>query len=56
MSVTGNQYGRPISGQSEIVGSSRAGVQAKWQTKEGVFVEPSELPLQQRIFHDGSEL
>ncbi|KAB7495865.1 Stromal cell-derived factor 2-like protein 1 [Armadillidium nasatum] len=56
LSVTTQQYGRPISGQSEIVGAHRAGVQGKWQAMEGIFIEPTSIPLHQRSFHDGSEL
>ena len=44
LGVTGNQYGRPISGQSEVVGLVRQGMQTKWQAMEGVFVGQSELP------------
>lgn len=56
LGVTGQQYGRPINGQNEVVGLSRPGVQAKWQTMEGVFINPSQFSDDSRIFHDPSEL
>lgn len=56
LGVTGQQYGRPIHGQNEVVGLARPGVQAKWQTMEGVFINPEDLSDDSRIFHDPSEL
>ena len=46
----------PISGQNEVVGLHRSGVQAKWQVMEGVFLKQTELPEPSRHFHDSSEL
>ncbi|XP_018012580.1 stromal cell-derived factor 2 [Hyalella azteca] len=45
LGVTGQQYGRPINGQSEVVGLTRSGPQTNWQSMEGVFVQRSELPV-----------
>ncbi|XP_071550076.1 stromal cell-derived factor 2-like [Panulirus ornatus] len=56
LGVTGQQYGRPIHGQNEVVGLARPGVQAKWQTMEGVFINPSDFSEDSRIYHDPSEL
>lgn len=56
LGVTGQQYGRPIHGQNEVVGLARPGVQAKWQTMEGVFINPSHFSEDSRIYHDSSEL
>ncbi|KAK4310163.1 hypothetical protein Pmani_018251 [Petrolisthes manimaculis] len=56
LGVTGQQYGRPIHGQNEVVGLTRSGVQARWQTMEGVFINPSEFSDDSRLFHDPSEL
>lgn len=53
--MTGQQYGRPIHGQNEVVGLNRPGVQAKWLTMEGVFINPSDPNEDSRIFHDPSE-
>lgn len=55
LGVTGQQYGRPIHGQNEVVGLNRPGVQAKWLTMEGVFINPSDPNEDNRIFHDPSE-
>lgn len=54
LGVTSQQYGRPINGQSEVVGLPRSGVQAKWQAMEGVFVQRSELPVADS--HEHTEL
>ncbi|XP_037785078.1 stromal cell-derived factor 2-like [Penaeus monodon] len=56
LGVTGQQYGRPIHGQNEVVGLSRPGVQAKWQTMEGVFIKSTDFSEDVRVFHDPSEL
>lgn len=40
---SGRTFGRPISGQGEIVGvSSQYGSYTDWQAKEGLFVHPSD--------------
>uniref|UniRef100_A0A2P2I1F1 Stromal cell-derived factor 2-like n=1 Tax=Hirondellea gigas TaxID=1518452 RepID=A0A2P2I1F1_9CRUS len=51
LGVTTQTYGRPISGQSEVVGLMRQGVQTKWQTMEGVFIMQSELPTPKLYEH-----
>ncbi|KAK7071750.1 Stromal cell-derived factor 2-like protein [Halocaridina rubra] len=56
LGVTGNQYGRPIFGQNEVVGLPRPGVQGKWQTMEGVYISPSSFSEDSRVFHDPTEL
>lgn len=38
LATSGQQYGRPISGQHEIVGVSSPGNSALWRTAEGVFM------------------
>jgi len=43
LSASGNTYGRPISGQMEIVGLSDPDSSSYWQTMEGVFVHPTEV-------------
>jgi len=43
LSASGNTYGRPISGQMEIVGLSQSDSSSYWQTMEGVFVHPTEF-------------
>ncbi|XP_059049550.1 stromal cell-derived factor 2 [Achroia grisella] len=50
---SGRTFGRPISGQGEIVGiSSQYGAYTDWQAKEGLFVHPSDpLPHQQHAIH-----
>lgn len=56
LGVTGQQYGRPIHGQNEVVGLPRPGVQAKWQTMEGVYINPVSFSQDSRLFHDPAEL
>ncbi|XP_013196179.2 stromal cell-derived factor 2 [Amyelois transitella] len=48
---SGRTFGRPISGQGEIVGvNSQYGAYTDWQAKEGLFVHPSDpLPHQHAI-------
>ncbi|CAH0406104.1 unnamed protein product [Chilo suppressalis] len=50
---SGRTFGRPISGQGEIVGiNSQYGAYTDWQAKEGLFVHPSDpLPHQQHAIH-----
>ncbi|XP_026764667.1 stromal cell-derived factor 2 [Galleria mellonella] len=50
---SGRTFGRPISGQGEIVGvTSQYGAYTDWQAKEGLFVHPSDpLPHQQHAIH-----
>ncbi|CAL8266261.1 unnamed protein product [Merluccius merluccius] len=42
LSVTGEQYGRPIHGQREVHAMTGPGPHSLWRAMEGVFVKPSE--------------
>ncbi|MBN3320999.1 SDF2 factor, partial [Atractosteus spatula] len=44
LSVTGEQYGRPIHGQREVHAMRQASQHNYWRAMEGVFVKPSEVP------------
>ncbi|XP_068600688.1 stromal cell-derived factor 2 [Brachionichthys hirsutus] len=44
LSVTGEQYGRPIHGQREVHAMSHLSQHSLWKTMEGVFMKPSESP------------
>ncbi|XP_046967199.1 stromal cell-derived factor 2 [Vanessa cardui] len=50
---SGRTFGRPISGQGEIVGvTSQYGAYTDWQVQEGLFVHPSDiLPHLQNAIH-----
>ncbi|CAF1633527.1 unnamed protein product [Didymodactylos carnosus] len=39
--LTGDTYGRPISGQKEICAYQNMNSQNIWRTEEGVFIRPS---------------
>ncbi|KAI1708237.1 MIR domain-containing protein [Ditylenchus destructor] len=42
LATSGQQYGRPISGQREVVGrSSSSGYDALWTTAEGIYIKSS---------------
>ncbi|XP_006032925.1 stromal cell-derived factor 2 [Alligator sinensis] len=43
LSVTGEQYGRPIHGQKEVHGMSYSNQNNYWKVMEGIFMKPSEL-------------
>ncbi|KAM9004383.1 stromal cell-derived factor 2 isoform X1 [Sarcophilus harrisii] len=43
LSVTGEQYGRPISGQKEVHGMTQQNQNNYWRAMEGIFMKPSEL-------------
>ena len=45
LTVTGRTYGRPISGQMEIVGTKYPDASAYWRTEDGVYVKPVEDSL-----------
>ncbi|KAK1891954.1 Stromal cell-derived factor 2-like protein 1 [Dissostichus eleginoides] len=45
LSVTGEQYGHPIRGQREVHGMSSANQNNWWRSMEGVFLQPSQMPL-----------
>ncbi|MBN3299773.1 SDF2 factor, partial [Amia calva] len=42
LSVTGEQYGRPIHGQREVHAMPQANLHNYWKAMEGVFMKPSE--------------
>ncbi|XP_057676047.1 stromal cell-derived factor 2 [Corythoichthys intestinalis] len=44
LAVTGEQYGRPISGQYEVHAAVGAGQHGLWRAAEGVFVKPDDGP------------
>ena len=44
LSVSGQQYNRPISGQMEVVGQSQSGGATDWKAVEGVYVSPQSKP------------
>ncbi|KAG7263814.1 hypothetical protein CRUP_037301 [Coryphaenoides rupestris] len=44
LSVTGEQYGRPIHGQREVHAMPATGPHGLWKAMEGVFVKPSDGP------------
>uniref|UniRef100_A0A8C5N367 Stromal cell derived factor 2 n=1 Tax=Leptobrachium leishanense TaxID=445787 RepID=A0A8C5N367_9ANUR len=44
LSVTGEQYGRPINGQREVHGMSYTSLNNYWKAMEGIFMKPSDAP------------
>jgi dolichyl-phosphate-mannose--protein O-mannosyl transferase len=42
LGVSGRSFGRPISGQMEVVGLNSGGTGSEWQTAEGIFIHPTE--------------
>nr|CAD7443716.1 unnamed protein product [Timema bartmani] len=58
LSATGRTYGRPINGQTEIVGvMSMSSNHVHWQAMEGLFIHPTDFnPKQQHNMQDHSEL
>ena len=57
LASSGQSYGRPISGQLEIIGLSRNDFSAKWQAAEGLFVHQSSFnPKQHHHRPEHSEL
>ncbi|XP_069617327.1 stromal cell-derived factor 2 [Ranitomeya imitator] len=44
LSITGEQYGRPINGQREVHGMTYASPHNYWKVMEGIFMKPSEPP------------
>ncbi|XP_014936898.2 stromal cell-derived factor 2 isoform X2 [Acinonyx jubatus] len=50
LSVTGEQYGRPISGQKEVHGMAQPSQNNYWKTMEGIFMKPTEL-LKTEVHH-----
>ncbi|KFR13685.1 Stromal cell-derived factor 2, partial [Opisthocomus hoazin] len=43
LSVTGEQYGRPIHGQKEVHGMAVSSQNNYWKVMEGIFMQPSEV-------------
>lgn len=43
LSVTGEQYGRPIHGQKEVHGMATSSQNNYWKVMEGIFMQPSEV-------------
>lgn len=43
LSVTGEQYGRPINGQREVHAMTSSSPHSYWKAMEGVFMKPSEM-------------
>ncbi|XP_058019912.1 stromal cell-derived factor 2 [Ahaetulla prasina] len=50
LSVTGEQYGRPIHGQREVHGLTYSGQDSFWKTMEGIFVKSAEW-LKADVYH-----
>ncbi|PWA23210.1 hypothetical protein CCH79_00002352 [Gambusia affinis] len=50
LSVTGEQYGRPIHGQMEVHAMSNPSQHSLWKVMEGIFMKPSESPAGGRDF------
>ncbi|XP_005526000.1 PREDICTED: stromal cell-derived factor 2 [Pseudopodoces humilis] len=50
LSVTGEQYGRPIHGQKEVHGMATSSQNNYWKVMEGIFMQPSEA-LQMEQYH-----
>jgi len=50
--VTGDTYGRPISGQREVSGHSSPNDLNQWKAAEGIFLKPTEAGLETRSVHD----
>lgn len=50
---SGRTFGRPISGQGEVVGvTGQYGAYTDWQAQEGLFIHPSDnLPHMQHAIH-----
>ncbi|XP_074778714.1 stromal cell-derived factor 2 [Athene noctua] len=43
LSVTGEQYGRPIHGQKEVHGMAASSQNNYWKVMEGIFMQPNEV-------------
>ncbi|RWS17372.1 stromal cell-derived factor 2-like protein [Dinothrombium tinctorium] len=42
LSTSSRSYGRPISGQMEVVGVSRSDSSSHWHTADGIFIKPTD--------------
>ncbi|XP_011609704.1 stromal cell-derived factor 2 [Takifugu rubripes] len=49
LSITGEQYGRPIHGQMEVHAMSSPSQHTLWKAMEGIFMKPSESPAGSRV-------
>ncbi|XP_003747610.1 stromal cell-derived factor 2 [Galendromus occidentalis] len=45
LSLSGQSFGRPISGQMEIIGGSYADSSSYWRAQEGVYVKPADIGM-----------
>jgi len=53
LGASGQTFGRPINGQMEIIGMTRADGSTKWKTQEGIYVHPSDFnPKKSHGSHD----
>jgi len=53
LGASGHTFGRPISGQMEIVGVTVPDVSTKWKAAEGVFIHPTDFnPKKEHNKHD----
>lgn len=43
LGVSGRSFGRPISGQMEVVGLNSGTTGSEWQSAEGIFIHPNEM-------------
>uniref|UniRef100_UPI0037E8B30E stromal cell-derived factor 2 n=1 Tax=Semicossyphus pulcher TaxID=241346 RepID=UPI0037E8B30E len=50
LSVTGEQYGRPIHGQREVHAMPSPSQHSLWKAMEGIFMKPSESPAGSRDY------
>ena len=50
--VSGDTYGRPISGQREVSGYSSPSDLNQWKAAEGIFLKPTDAGLESRGIHD----
>ncbi|KAI4814423.1 hypothetical protein KUCAC02_003619 [Chaenocephalus aceratus] len=50
LSVTGEQYGRPINGQREVHAMADPSQHSLWKAMEGIFMKPSEIPTGSRDY------
>lgn len=55
LGVSGRQFGRPISGQSEVVGEHTLSSTSQWVAMEGLFIHKNEFDSR-TVSHDPSEL
>lgn len=51
LSVTGEQYGRPIQGQREVHAMSSPSQHSLWKAMEGVFMKPSDSSVYREHIH-----